>query len=67
MKSRAHHLIAEIPRGQSRVEMTIGIDLGDVWKLLHFMGASLWHHGARLAKTHHSSFDTSLRARALTN
>jgi len=31
MKKSAHHLIAEVPSRQSRVEMTIGIDLGDVW------------------------------------
>lgn len=31
MKKPAQHLIAEVPRRQSRVEMTIGIDLGDVW------------------------------------
>jgi transposase len=31
MKKTAHHLIAEVPVRQSKVEMTIGIDLGDVW------------------------------------
>ena len=31
MKKPGHHLIAEVPRRQPRVEMTIGIDLGDVW------------------------------------
>jgi hypothetical protein len=31
MKKPAQHLIAEVPRRQARVEMTIGIDLGDVW------------------------------------
>jgi hypothetical protein len=31
MKKSAHHLITEIPRSHSRSEMTIGIDLGDVW------------------------------------
>ena len=31
MKKPAQHLIAEVLRRQSRVEMTIGIDLGDVW------------------------------------
>jgi hypothetical protein len=32
MKKTAQHLIAEVPRWQtSRVEQTIGIDLGDVW------------------------------------
>jgi transposase len=31
MKKPARHLIAEVPRRQPRVEMTIGIDLGDVW------------------------------------
>jgi hypothetical protein len=31
MKKAAHHLIAEVPGRDSRVEMTIGVDLGDVW------------------------------------
>jgi transposase len=31
MKNSSQHLIAEVPRRQSRIEMTIGIDLGDVW------------------------------------
>lgn len=31
MKNPAYHLIAEVPCRQSRVERTIGIDLGDVW------------------------------------
>src|SRR6202023_134753 len=31
MKKTAQHLIAEVPRRQSRAETTIGIDLGDVW------------------------------------
>src|SRR5215469_3364029 len=31
MKRAAHQAIAEVPRRQSTVEMTIGIDLGDVW------------------------------------
>jgi hypothetical protein len=31
MKKPSQHLIAEVPRSGSRVEMTIGIDLGDVW------------------------------------
>jgi hypothetical protein len=31
MKKSMHHLIAVAPRWQSRVEMTIGVDLGDVW------------------------------------
>jgi transposase len=31
MKKPAQHLIAEVPRRQAKVEMTIGIDLGDVW------------------------------------
>jgi hypothetical protein len=30
MKNSSQHLIAEVPRRQSRVETTIGIDLGDV-------------------------------------
>jgi transposase len=32
MKNSSQHLIAEVPRRQSRVEITIGIDLGDVWR-----------------------------------
>src|ERR1700761_5897167 len=31
MKKRTQHLIAEVPRKRSQVELTIGIDLGDVW------------------------------------
>ncbi|MCU1222727.1 MAG: ISAca5, transposase [Edaphobacter sp.] len=31
MKNSLQHLIAEVPRRRSRVEMTIGVDLGDVW------------------------------------
>jgi hypothetical protein len=31
MKKPAQHLIVEAPARQSMVEMTIGIDLGDVW------------------------------------
>ena len=31
MKKPAHQLIAEVPVRRSIVEMTIGIDLGDVW------------------------------------
>jgi transposase len=31
MKKPAQHVIAEVPHRRSRVEMTIGIDLGDVW------------------------------------
>jgi transposase len=31
MKKSAQHLIAEVPRRQLQLEMTIGIDLGDVW------------------------------------
>jgi transposase len=31
MKNSTQHLIAEVSRRQARVEMTIGIDLGDVW------------------------------------
>src|SRR5712671_2087979 len=31
MKKPLLHLIAEVPRRQPKVEMTIGIDLGDVW------------------------------------
>lgn len=30
MKKPAHHLIAEVPRERAKVELTIGIDLGDV-------------------------------------
>src|SRR5260370_15682284 len=31
MKKTAQDLIAEVPRRQSRAELPIGIDLGDVW------------------------------------
>jgi transposase len=31
MKKPSQHLIAEVPRRQAKVELTIGIDLGDVW------------------------------------
>jgi transposase len=31
MKNQSQHLIAEVPSRRSRVDMTIGIDLGDVW------------------------------------
>jgi hypothetical protein len=31
MKKPAQHLIAEVPHRQPQLEMTIGIDLGDVW------------------------------------
>jgi transposase len=31
MKKTAQHLIAEVPRSITKVGMTIGIDLGDVW------------------------------------
>ena len=31
MKKPAHQLIAEVPLSSSRIGMTIGIDLGDVW------------------------------------
>jgi transposase len=31
MKKPAQHPIAEVPRRQAKFEMTIGIDLGDVW------------------------------------
>ncbi len=31
MKKPSQHLIAEVPRKQAKVEITIGIDLGDVW------------------------------------
>ena len=31
MKKPSQHLIAEVPRRRSRVEITIGVDLGDVW------------------------------------
>src|SRR5260370_6055518 len=31
MKKPAHQLIAEVPVRRSKVEMTVGIDLGDVW------------------------------------
>jgi transposase len=31
MKKPAQHPISEVPRRQAEVEMTVGIDLGDVW------------------------------------
>jgi transposase len=31
MKTTTQHLIAEVPLSSSKAEMTIGIDLGDVW------------------------------------
>src|ERR1700722_20152460 len=31
MKKPSQHLIAEVPRKRGQVELTIGIDLGDVW------------------------------------
>jgi len=31
MKKPAQHPIVEVPRRQAKVEMTVGIDLGDVW------------------------------------
>jgi transposase len=31
MKKPLQYLIAEVPRRQAKAEMTIGIDLGDVW------------------------------------
>jgi transposase len=31
MKKPSKHLIAEVPRSVTKVGMTIGIDLGDVW------------------------------------
>jgi transposase len=31
MKKTKHHLIAEVPGRRSKAEVTIGIDLGDVW------------------------------------
>ena len=31
MKNPTQHLIAEVPRRRSKLEMTIGIDVGDVW------------------------------------
>jgi hypothetical protein len=31
MKKPTQRLIAEVPRRHAKVEMTIGIDLGDVW------------------------------------
>ena len=31
MKKPAQHLIVKVPRRQAKVEITIGIDLGDVW------------------------------------
>ena len=31
MKKPSQHLIAEVPRKRGQVELTIGIDLGDIW------------------------------------
>jgi predicted transcriptional regulator len=31
MESPTQHLIAEVPRRQPEIELTIGIDLGGVW------------------------------------
>jgi len=31
MKKPSKHLIAEVPRSVTKVELTIGIDPGDVW------------------------------------
>jgi transposase len=31
MKKPAYHLIAEVPQKRAKAELTIGIDLGDVW------------------------------------
>ena len=31
MKKPAPHFIVELPRRRTKVETTIGIDLGDVW------------------------------------
>jgi hypothetical protein len=31
MKKATEDLIAEVPGSSSRIEMTIGIDFGDVW------------------------------------
>jgi transposase len=31
MKKPVQHLISEVPSRQAKVEITIGIDLGDVW------------------------------------
>ena len=31
MKKPSQYLIAEVPRKRGQVELTIGIDLGDVW------------------------------------
>jgi transposase len=42
MKKPAQRLIAEVPRRHAKVEMTIGIDLGDVWS--HY--CTLNHEGA---------------------
>jgi hypothetical protein len=38
MKKPAHHPIAEVPRRQAKVEITIGIDLGDVWSTYPIRG-----------------------------
>jgi hypothetical protein len=45
MKKPSQHLIAEVPRSVIKVELTIGIDLGDVWS--HYSTLRRW--GLRLA------------------
>jgi hypothetical protein len=57
MKKPAQHLIAEVPRRQAKVEITIGIDPGDVWshyctlnqggEVVHRCGSSAGGDGGR--------------------
>ena len=37
MKKPAQQLIAEVRRKRAKVELTIGIGLGDVWSQAHFL------------------------------
>lgn len=46
MKKPTQHLIAEVPRKRRQVELTIGIDLGDVWS--HY--CTLNQHGEVIDK-----------------
>jgi hypothetical protein len=48
MKKPAQHPIAEVPRRQTKVEMTIGIDLGDVWSWAVYRSAVLAHKYAAI-------------------
>jgi transposase len=42
MKKPAHHLIAEAARKRGQVELTIGIDLGDLWSHYCTLMLSFW-------------------------